>query len=120
MVQALLPIARKYSWLYGVDPNTKVLLKVWECQRKVLFEGERPFCGYSGGYQDISCLLVSRNSTAYIGSGAGDIIVAGLNMLWAEFIIVGAGFGALLAIFFERGLSYLEYKFTPPGFTVTK
>jgi len=41
-------------------------------------------------------------------------------MLWAEFIIVGAGFGALLAIAFDRGLSYLERKFTPPGFIVTE
>lgn len=126
VVQALLPIARNtIAGLYGVDPNTKEAAQgMGMSERKVLFEVELPLAMpvILAGIRTSAVYVVSVGTlAAYIGGGGlGDIIVAGLNMLWAEFIIVGAGFGALLAIFFERGLSYLEHKFTPPGFTVTK
>lgn len=123
VVQALLPIARNtIAGLYGVDPNIKEAAKgMGMSERKILTEVEVPLAMpvILAGIRTSAVYVVSVGTlAAYIGGGGlGDLIIAGLNMLWVEFLIVGAGFGALLAIAFDRGLRYVEYKRTPPGFS---
>ncbi len=124
LVQALLPIARNtIAGLYGVDPNMKEAAQgMGMSEFKVLLEVEVPLAMpvILAGIRTSAVYVVSVGTlAAYIGGGGlGDLIIAGLNMLWTEFLIVGAGFGALLAITFDRGLSYLEHRLTPPGFSL--
>jgi osmoprotectant transport system permease protein len=88
-------------------------------EKKVLKEVELPLAMpvILTGIRTSAVYVVSMGTlAAYIGGGGlGDLIVTGLNMFWAEFLIVGASMGALLAIFFDRALNYLEYRITPPG-----
>lgn len=123
IVQALLPIARNtIAGLNGVEADVKEAAKgMGMSPKRVLTEVEVPLAMpvILAGIRTSAVLVVSVGTlAAYIGGGGlGDMIIAGLNMLWVEFLIVGAGFGALLAIAFDRGLRYVEYKRTPPGFS---
>lgn len=123
IIQALLPIARNtIAGLNGVDPSIKEAAKgMGMTPRRVLTEVEVPLAMpvILAGIRTSAVLVVSMGTlAAYIGGGGlGDLIIAGLNMLWVEFLLVGAGFGALLAIAFDRGLRYIEDRLTPPGFS---
>lgn len=121
VVQGLLPIARNtIAGLYGVSSDVKeAALGMGMPARKVLYEVEIPLAMpvILAGVRTSAVYVVSVGTlAAYIGGGGlGDLIVTGLNMFWPEFLIVGAGLGAVLAIAFDRALGYLEYRFTPPG-----
>ncbi|HBG23132.1 MAG: ABC transporter permease [Syntrophaceticus sp.] len=123
IIQALLPIARNtIAGLNGVDPGIKEAAKgMGMTPKRVLTEVEVPLAMpvILAGIRTSAVLVVSMGTlAAYIGGGGlGDLIIAGLNMLWVEFLLVGAGFGALLAIAFDRGLRYVEDRLTPPGFS---
>jgi osmoprotectant transport system permease protein len=123
IVQALLPIARNtIAGLNGVEPGIKEAAKgMGMSSKRVLIEVEVPLAMpvILAGIRTSAVLVVSVGTlAAYIGGGGlGDLIIAGLNMLWVEFLIVGAGFGALLAIAFDRGLRHVEDRLTPPGFS---
>jgi osmoprotectant transport system permease protein len=123
IVQALLPIARNtIAGLNGVEADVKEAAKgMGMSPKRVLTEVEVPLAMpvILAGIRTSAVLVVSVGTlAAYIGGGGlGDMIIAGLNMLWVEFLIVGAGFGALLAIAFDRGLRYVEDRLTPPGFS---
>ena len=122
IIQALLPIARNtIAGLNGVDPGIKEAAKgMGMTPKRVLTEVEVPLAMpvILAGIRTSAVLVVSMGTLAAIGGGGlGDLIIAGLNMLWVEFLLVGAGFGALLAIAFDRGLRYVEDRLTPPGFS---
>jgi osmoprotectant transport system permease protein len=123
IVQALLPIARNtIAGLNGVEADVKEAAKgMGMSPKRVLTEVEVPLAMpvILAGIRTSAVLVVSVGTlAAYIGGGGlGDMIIAGLNMLWVEFLIVGAGFGALLAIAFDRGLRHVEDRLTPPGFS---
>lgn len=120
-VQGLLPIARNtIAGLYGVSPDVKeAALGMGMPQRRILFEVELPLAMpiILAGIRTSTVYVVSVGTlAAYIGGGGlGDLIVTGLAMFWSEFLLVGAGLGALLAIFLDRALAYVEYRITPPG-----
>lgn len=122
VVQGLLPIARNtIAGLAGVNPDVKeAALGMGMPQKKILLEVELPLAMpiILAGIRTSTVYIVSVGTlAAYIGGGGlGDLIVTGLNMFWSEFLIVGAGLGALLAIFLDRALGYLEYRITPPGY----
>lgn len=118
IAQGLLPIARNtIAGLHGVKEDVKDAAKgMGMSPIKVLYEVELPLAlpVILAGVRT-SCVFVVSIGTlaAYIGGGGlGDLILIGLNMLWSEFLLVGAGLGALLAISLDRMLSYLEYKIT--------
>ncbi len=121
IIQGLLPIARNtIAGLYGVTPEVKEAARgMGMSEKKVLREVEVPLAMpvILAGIRTSTVYVVSMGTlAAYIGGGGlGDLIVAGLNMFYSEYLLVGAGFGALLAIAFDRALSYLEYRITPPG-----
>ncbi|MGB9791631.1 MAG: ABC transporter permease [Thermacetogeniaceae bacterium] len=121
VVQGLLPIARNtIAGLYGVSPDVKeAALGMGMPAKRVLYEVELPLAMpvILAGIRTSAVYVVSVGTlAAYIGGGGlGDLIVTGLNMLWPEFLIVGAGLGAILAIAFDRALGCLEHRFTPPG-----
>jgi osmoprotectant transport system permease protein len=123
VVQALLPIARNtIAGLYGVDSSIKEAAQgMGMSEGRILKEVEVPLAlpVILAGIRTSAVYVVSVGTlAAYIGGGGlGNLIITGLNMLWVEFLIVGAGFGALLAIAFDRGLSYVEFRLTPPGFS---
>ncbi|MGB9802667.1 ABC transporter permease [Desulfofundulus sp.] len=122
VVQGLLPIARNtIAGLAGVNPDVKeAALGMGMPQNKILLEVELPLAMpvILAGIRTSTVYIVSVGTlAAYIGGGGlGDLILTGLNMLWSEFLIVGAGLGALLAIFLDRLLGYLEQRITPPGY----
>lgn len=121
IIQGLLPITRNtIAGLYGVNPDIKEAARgMGMSEMKVLEEVELPLAMpvILTGIRTSAVYVVSMGTlAAYIGGGGlGDLIVTGLNMFWAEFLIVGASSSALLAIFLDRALTYLEYKITPPG-----
>lgn len=90
-------------------------------ERKILHEVEIPLAMpvILAGIRTSAVYVVSVGTlAAFIGGGGlGDLIVAGLNMFWADFIVVGAGLGAFLAIFFDRILGVVERKYTPLGYS---
>lgn len=120
-VQGLLPIARNtIAGLYGVNADVKeAALGMGMSQRRVLYEVELPLAMpvILAGIRTSTVYVVSVGTlAAYIGGGGlGDLILTGLNMLWSEFLIVGAGLGALLAISLDRALGYIEHRLTPPS-----
>ncbi|WP_425058804.1 Choline transport system permease protein OpuBB [Sporomusa carbonis] len=124
VVQGLLPIARNtIVGLAEVNPDIKEAAKgMGMSEKKVLYEVELPLAMpiILAGVRTSTVYVVSAGTlAAYIGGGGlGDIILSGLNMLWPEFLIVGAGMGALLAIFLDRMLGYVEHRMTPPGYGV--
>ncbi len=124
IVQGLLPIARNtIAGLYGVDPDIMDAARgMGMSARKILYEVEIPLAMpvILAGIRTSAVYVVSvATLAAFIGGGGlGDLIVAGLNMFWSDFIFVGAGLGALLAIFFDRILGVVEKKYTPLGYSV--
>jgi osmoprotectant transport system permease protein len=123
IIQGLLPIARNtIAGLYGVDPDIMEAARgMGMAERKILYEVEIPLAMpvILAGIRTSAVYVVSvATLAAYIGGGGlGDLIVSGLNMFWPDFIVVGAGLGALLAIFFDRILGVVEKKFTPLGYS---
>lgn len=123
IVQGLLPIARNtIAGLYGVDPDIMEAARgMGMSARKILYEVEIPLAMpvILAGIRTSAVYVVSvATLAAFIGGGGlGDLIVAGLNMFWSDFIVVGAGLGALLAIFFDRILGVVEKKYTPLGYS---
>ncbi len=121
VVQGLLPIARNtIAGLYGVNADVKeAALGMGMPAKKILYEVELPLAMpiILAGIRTSAVYVVSVGTlAAYIGGGGlGDLILTGLNMFWSEFLIVGAGLGAVLAIALDRALAYLEYRITPPG-----
>lgn len=121
VVQGLLPIARNtIAGLYGVSPDVKeAALGMGMPAKKILCEVELPLAMpiILAGIRTSTVYVVSVGTlAAYIGGGGlGDLILTGLNMFWSEFLIVGAGLGALLAVALDRALAYVEYRITPPG-----
>ena len=69
------------------------------------------------GIRTASVYVVSMGTlAALIGAGGlGNLIIGGLSLFRPEYLLVGAGLGALMAIFLGRMLSYLEVRITPPG-----
>lgn len=124
VIQGLLPIARNtIAGLSGVNPDVKEsAVGMGMSGKKVLFEVELPLAMpvILAGIRTSSVYVVSAATlAAYIGGGGlGDLILSGLSMFWPEFLIVGGGLGALLAITFDRVLGYIEYKITPPGYEI--
>lgn len=118
VVQGLLPIARNtIAGLYGVNQDLKEAAQgMGMSQRRILYEVELPLAVpvILAGVRTSTVYVVSVGTlAAYIGGGGlGELILIGLNMFWSEFLIVGAGLGALLAIALDRALSYLEYRIT--------
>ena len=123
IIQGLLPIARNtIAGLYGVDPDIMEAARgMGMTARKVLYEVEIPLAMpvILAGIRTSAVYVVSvATLAAFIGGGGlGDLIVAGLNMFWADFIVVGAGLGAFLAIFFDRILGVVESRYTPLGYS---
>ncbi|MDW7674333.1 MAG: ABC transporter permease [Bacillota bacterium] len=121
VAQGLLPIARNtIAGLLGVSASVKeAAMGMGMSQKQILYEVELPLAlpVILSGIKTSTVYVVSTATlAAFIGAGGlGTLIEIGLNLLWREYLIVGAGLGALLAIFFDRILSYVEYKFTPPG-----
>lgn len=121
VVQGLLPITRNtIAGLYGVSSDVKeAALGMGMSQKKILLEVEIPLAMpvILAGVRTSTVYVVSVGTLAsYIGGGGlGDLIVTGLSMFWSEFLLVGAGLGALLAISLDRLLAYVEYRITPPG-----
>lgn len=122
-IQGLLPIARNtIAGLYGVDPDIMEAARgMGMSEKKVLSEVEVPLAMpvILAGIRTSAVYVVSVGTlAAFIGGGGlGDLIVSGLNMFWSDFIVVGAGLGALLAIFFDRILGVVEKKYTPLGYS---
>ena len=104
IIQGLLPIARNtIAGLYGVNPDIKEAAQgMGMSERKVLKEVELPLAMpvILTGIRTSAVYVVSMGTlAAYIGGGGSKSTCV----------------GALLAIFFDRALSYLEYRITPPG-----
>jgi len=120
-IQGLLPIARNtIAGLHGVSPDVKeAALGMGMSRKKILYEVELPLAMpiILAGVRTSTVYVVSVGTLAsYIGGGGlGDLIVTGLAMFWPEYLIIGAGLGALLAISLDRLLAYVEYRITPPG-----
>ncbi|KLU59808.1 glycine betaine/carnitine/choline transport system permease protein OpuCB [Peptococcaceae bacterium CEB3] len=124
LFQSLLPIVRNtIAGLMGVSPDVKEAARgmgmpAW----RILLEVELPLAMpiILSGIRTSSVYVVSVGTLgALIGAGGlGNMIFGGLALFIPEYIIVGAGLGALMAIFFDRVLSYVEYRITPPGMRV--
>lgn len=118
---SLLPIARNtIAGLLGVSDDVKEAAKgMGMSQGKILLEVELPLAlpVILSGIKTSAVYVVSATTiAAFIGAGGlGTLIEIGLALFWTEFLVVGAGLGALLAIFFDRILRYVEYKYTPPS-----
>lgn len=122
VVQGLLPIARNtIAGLYEVSPDVKeAALGMGMSEKRILYEVEIPLAMpiILAGVRTSTVYVVSVGTlAAYIGGGGlGDLITTGLNMFWPEYLIVGAGLGALLAIGLDRLVGLLEKRITPPGY----
>ena len=121
LFQSLLPIVRNtMAGLMGVSPDVKEAARgMGMSQRRILREVEIPLAMpiILSGIRTATVYVVSIGTlAALIGAGGlGNLIMGGLALFRPEYLIVGAGLGALMAIVLERGLSYLEYRITPPG-----
>ncbi|MEL7564220.1 MAG: ABC transporter permease [Dehalobacterium sp.] len=114
IVYGLLPIFKNtVVGLLQVDSAVKEAARgMGMSERAVLFQVELPLSMplIIGGIRTSSVLIVSTAVLAgMIGAGGlGRLIIGGLTMLWPEFILVGAGLGALLAILVDRSLFSVE------------
>ena len=121
LFQSLLPIVRNtIAGLLGVNADLKeAALGMGMSQRKILLEVEIPLAMpiILSGIRTATVYVVSIGTlAALIGAGGlGNLIIGGLSLFRPEYILVGAGLGALMAISLDRLLSYLEYRITPPG-----
>ncbi|MDF2571682.1 MAG: opuCB 2 [Sporomusa sp.] len=122
IVQGLLPIARNtIAGLAGVSIDVKeAAVGMGMPAKKVLYEIELPLAMpvILAGVRTSTVYVVSVGTlAAYIGGGGlGNIILGGLSLLWPEFLLVGAGLGAILAIVLDRLLGYVETRITPMGY----
>lgn len=124
LFQSLLPIVRNtIAGLLGVSPDVKeAALGMGMSLRRILLEVEIPLSMpiILSGIRTATVYVVSMGTlAALIGAGGlGNLIIGGLSLFRPEYLLVGAGLGALMAIFLDRLLSYLEYRITPPGMRV--
>jgi len=124
LFQSLLPIVRNtIAGLMGVSLDVKEAASgMGMSQRRILLEVEIPLAMpiILSGIKTATVYVVSIGTlAALIGAGGlGNLIMGGLSLFRPEYLIVGAGLGALMAITLERSLTYLEYRITPPGMRV--
>jgi len=124
LFQSLLPIVRNtIAGLIEVSPDVKEAARgMGMSQRRILMEVEIPLAMpiILSGIKTATVYVVSIGTlAALIGAGGlGNLIMGGLSLFRPEYLLVGAGLGALMAIVLERSLSYLEYRITPPGMRV--
>ena len=124
LFQSLLPIVRNtIAGLLEVSPDVKeAAAGMGMTRRRILFEVEIPLAMpiVLSGIRTASVYVVSIGTlAALIGAGGlGNLIIGGLALFRPEYLLVGAGLGAIMAIFFDRFLSFLEYRITPPGMRV--
>lgn len=124
LFQSLLPIVRNtIAGLLGVNADIKeAAAGMGMSQNRILLEVEIPLAMpiILSGIRTSAVYVVSTATLAsLIGAGGlGTMILGGLALFIPEYLIVGAGLGALMAITFDRALSYLEYRITPPGMRV--
>jgi ABC-type proline/glycine betaine transport systems, permease component len=124
LFQSLLPIVRNtIAGILGVSPNVKEAASgMGMSPRRILLEVEIPLALpiILSGIRTATVYVVSIGTLAsLIGAGGlGNLIMGGLALLRPEYLIVGAGFGAIMAILLDRLLSYLEFRITPPGMGV--
>ena len=121
VIYGLLPIARNtIAGLAGVNPEVKEAARGMGMSGvKVFLQVELPLAlpVILAGVRTSTVLTVSTATLAgLVGAGGlGRLIIAGLTMNYPEFILVGAGLGALMAIFFDRLMNVVERFFGPPG-----
>ncbi|MDR3583921.1 MAG: ABC transporter permease [Desulfosporosinus sp.] len=121
LFQSLLPIVRNtIAGLIGVSPNLKEAASGMGMSRgKILLEVEIPLAMpiILSGIRTATVYVVSMGTLAsLIGAGGlGNLIMGGLALFRPEYLIVGAGLGAIMAILLDRMIGYLEFRITPPG-----
>src|SRR5665648_54489 len=121
LFQSLLPIVRNtIAGLMGVSLDVKEAASgMGMSQRRILLEVEIPLAMpiILSGIKTATVYVVSIGTLAALirAGGLGNLIMGGLSLFRPEYLIVGAGLGALMAITLERSLTYLEYRITPPG-----
>lgn len=124
LFQSLLPIVRNtIAGLIEVNPDVKEAARgMGMSQRRILLEVEIPLAMpiILSGIKTATVYVVSIGTlAALIGAGGlGNLIMGGLALFRPEYLLVGAGLGALMAILLERSLTYIEYRITPPGMRV--
>lgn len=124
LFQSLLPIVRNtIAGLLGVSSDVKEAASgMGMSQRRILLEVEIPLAVpiILSGIRTATVYVVSIGTLAsLIGAGGlGNLIIGGLSLFRPEYLLVGAGLGALMAIFLDRMINYLEYRITPPGMRV--
>ncbi|KGK83287.1 choline ABC transporter permease [Desulfosporosinus sp. HMP52] len=124
LFQSLLPIVRNtIAGLLGVSSDVKEAASgMGMSQRRILWEVELPLAIpiILSGIRTATVYVVSIGTLAsLIGAGGlGNLIMGGLSLFRPEYLLVGAGLGALMAIFLDRMINYLEYRITPPGMRV--
>jgi len=121
LFQSLLPIVRNtIAGLLGVSPDLKEAASgMGMSQGRILLEVEIPLALpiILSGIRTATVYVVSMGTlAAFIGAGGlGNLIIGGLSLFRPEYLIVGAGLGAIMAIFLDRVLGHIEYRITPPG-----
>lgn len=121
LFQSLLPIVRNtIAGLLGVSSDVKEAASgMGMSQRRILLEVELPLAVpiILSGIRTATVYVVSIGTLAsLIGAGGlGNLIMGGLALFRPEYLLVGAGLGALMAIFLDRMINYLEHRITPPG-----
>jgi len=124
LFQSLLPIVRNtIVGLLGVSSDVKEAASgMGMSQREILLEVEIPLALpiIISGIRTATVYVVSMGTlAALIGAGGlGNLIMGGLSLFRPEYLLVGAGLGAIMAIFLDRVLSHIEYRMTPPGMWV--
>ncbi|TGE31847.1 ABC transporter permease [Desulfosporosinus sp. Sb-LF] len=124
LFQSLLPIVRNtIAGLIEVSPDVKeAAAGMGMSQGRILYEVEIPLAMpiILSGIRTATVYVVSIGTlAALIGAGGlGNLIIGGLALFRPEYLLVGAGLGALMAILLDRVLSYIEYRITPPGMHV--
>lgn len=117
IIQSLLPICRStIVGLMGVDDDVKeAAMGMGMSSKKILFEIELPLAIpiIISGIKTSTVYVVSAATLAgFIGAGGlGVLISSGLNMFWSEYIIIGAGLGAALAIILDKLWGYVESRY---------
>ncbi|MDQ7096333.1 ABC transporter permease [Desulfosporosinus sp. PR] len=124
LFQSLLPIVRNtIAGLMEVSSDVKEAASgMGMSPRRILYEVELPLALpiILSGIRTATVYVVSIGTlAALIGAGGlGNLIIGGLALFRPEYLLVGAGLGAIMAIFLDRVLSLLEYRITPPGMRV--
>lgn len=119
VLQSILPIVRNtIVGILEVNPSMLEAAKgMGMSSKQILKEVELPLAMpliWSGIRMSATLVVSSATLAGFIGSGGLGIIISnGLNMFWKEFIIVGAGLGAILAITIDKTLFKIEQKLLP-------